>query len=68
MINRTTTYTVDTEDYDKIKEIAETLGITPQMVCVKALLLMGLHAELKIQNKGCILLKEGDRTRELLIT
>lgn len=57
---------------DDLKKVSQELGISESEVLRKGLIFMGLVAKLKDKEKetgeaSAILLKEGDKTRELII-
>jgi hypothetical protein len=52
---------------EDLKAVARDLGMTETEILRKGLLVMGLYAKLKKENRGALLLQDGETTRELLI-
>jgi predicted transcriptional regulator len=68
MSKRAIKVTLNDKASDELKEIASELGLSETEVLRKGLLVMGLYAKLKHgEQRGALLLKEGDQTRELLL-
>ncbi len=73
MVKRAVKVTLNEKASEDLRKIAKDLGLSEAEILRKGLLFMELYAKLKEKEKQpggestAILLKEGDKTRELLI-